>query len=74
MAKFVIECPNCGRYAEASSGVLGFFATKKMLYGMEKVAVMPITTRFESYGITTTFTGAYRAIFARNKNLYDKQK
>ena len=30
MAKFVIECPNCGRYAEASSGVLGFFATKKI--------------------------------------------
>ena len=27
MAKFVIECPNCGRYAEASSG---FFAKKKI--------------------------------------------
>ena len=30
MAKFVIECPKCGNYAEASSGVLGFFATKKI--------------------------------------------
>lgn len=27
MAKFVIECPNCGRYAEASTG---FFAKKKI--------------------------------------------
>ena len=27
MAKFVIECPNCGRYAEASTG---FFARKKI--------------------------------------------
>ena len=27
MAKFVIECPSCGRYAEASTG---FFAKKKI--------------------------------------------
>ena len=27
MSKFVIECPNCGRYAEASTG---FFAKKKI--------------------------------------------
>ena len=27
MSKFVIECPNCGRYAEASTG---FFARKKI--------------------------------------------
>ena len=27
MAKFVIECPNCGRYAEAKTG---FFASKKI--------------------------------------------
>ena len=27
MPKFVIECPNCGRYAEAKSG---FFARKKI--------------------------------------------
>ena len=27
MAKFVIECPNCGRYAQARSG---FFARKKI--------------------------------------------
>ena len=26
MAKFVIKCPSCGRYAEASTG---FFAKKK---------------------------------------------
>ena len=30
MSKFVMECPSCGRYVEASSGVLGFFATKKI--------------------------------------------
>ncbi len=30
MAKFMMECPNCGRYAEANSGILGFFATKKI--------------------------------------------
>ncbi len=23
MSKFVIECPNCGKYAEASSGLFG---------------------------------------------------
>lgn len=28
MSKFVIECPSCGKYTEASSGILGFFATK----------------------------------------------
>ena len=27
MSKFVIECPNCGRYAQASSG---FFVRKKI--------------------------------------------
>ena len=27
MSKFVIECPSCGRYAEASTG---FFAKKKI--------------------------------------------
>lgn len=27
MSKFVIECPNCGRYAEAKTG---FFARKKI--------------------------------------------
>lgn len=27
MAKFVIECPNCGKYAEAKTG---FFARKKI--------------------------------------------
>ena len=27
MSKFVIECPNCGRYAEARNG---FFARKKI--------------------------------------------
>ena len=27
MPKFVIECPNCGRYAEAKTG---FFARKKI--------------------------------------------
>ena len=27
MAKFVMECPNCGRYAEAKTG---FFARKKI--------------------------------------------
>ena len=27
MSKFVIECPNCGRFAEAKSG---FFARKKI--------------------------------------------
>ena len=27
MAKFVIECPHCGRYAEAKTG---FFAKKKI--------------------------------------------
>lgn len=27
MAKFVIECPNCGRYAQARTG---FFAKKKI--------------------------------------------
>lgn len=27
MAKFVIECPSCGKYAEASTG---FFAKKKI--------------------------------------------
>lgn len=30
MAKFVIECPKCGRYAEASTGVFGLFGTKKI--------------------------------------------
>lgn len=30
MAKFIIECPSCGRYAEASGGFMGFFATKKI--------------------------------------------
>ena len=32
MAKFVIECPSCGKYAEASSGLfgIGFFGTKKI--------------------------------------------
>lgn len=30
MSKFIIECPSCGRYAEASGGFLGFFATKKI--------------------------------------------
>ena len=28
MAKFVIECPRCGKYAEASTGFLGMGATK----------------------------------------------
>ena len=27
MAKFIIECPNCGKYAEAKTG---FFARKKI--------------------------------------------
>ncbi len=27
MSKFVIECPNCGKYAEARTG---FFARKKI--------------------------------------------
>lgn len=30
MSKFIIECPSCGSYAEASGGFLGFFATKKI--------------------------------------------
>lgn len=32
MSKFVIECPNCGRYAEAKSGIFGttLFGTKKI--------------------------------------------
>ena len=32
MSKFVIECPNCGKYAEASSGLFGtgLFGTKKI--------------------------------------------
>lgn len=31
MAKFVIECPNCGKYAQASSGLFGFIGkTKKV--------------------------------------------
>ena len=28
MSKFVIECPHCGRYAEASTGFLGFGKTR----------------------------------------------
>ena len=32
MAKFVIECPNCGTYAQASSGLFGmFFGTKEIV-------------------------------------------
>ena len=31
MSKFVIECPNCGKYAEASSGgFLGIGKTRKI--------------------------------------------
>ena len=32
MSKFVIECPNCGKYAEASSGLFGtgLFGTKRI--------------------------------------------
>ncbi len=32
MSKFVIECPNCGKYAEASSGLFGtgLFGTRKI--------------------------------------------
>ena len=30
MAKFVMECPSCGVYVEASGGMLGFFSTKKI--------------------------------------------
>ena len=31
MAKFVIECPQCGKYAQASSGLFGFIGgTKKV--------------------------------------------
>lgn len=32
MSKFVIQCPNCGRYAEASNGILGttIFGTRKI--------------------------------------------
>ena len=32
MSKFVIECPNCGKFAEASSGLFGtgLFATKRI--------------------------------------------
>lgn len=30
MAKFVIECPECGRYTEASTGIFGLFGTKKI--------------------------------------------
>lgn len=30
MAKFMIECPYCGRYAEANSGLFDFFSTKKI--------------------------------------------
>lgn len=31
MAKFVIECPNCGKYAQANSGLFGFIGrTKKV--------------------------------------------
>lgn len=33
MAKFVIECPSCGRYAEASTGFLGIGKTKTVNCG-----------------------------------------
>ena len=28
MSKFIIECPVCGRYSEASNGIFGMFGTK----------------------------------------------
>ena len=30
MAKFVMECPNCGKYAEARKGFFGLFGTRKL--------------------------------------------
>ena len=30
MSKYVIECPKCGRYTEASGGIFGLFGTKKI--------------------------------------------
>ncbi len=30
MGKFVIECPVCGRYSEASTGIFGLFGTRKI--------------------------------------------
>ena len=30
MAKFVMECPNCGKYAEARKGIFGLFGTRKL--------------------------------------------
>ena len=35
MAKFVIECPQCGKYAQASSGLFGF------------IGMIPNSTLFE---------------------------